>query len=204
MTRIFGIGWAKTGTTTLGSCFKILGFNHQSKDWGLVKDLGKGDLSRIMALAKEKETFEDWPWIILYKELDKAFPDSRFILTKRKTENWISSYRNMLAKRSDTSEKSAKLNEIRRILYGLPFPEVTESQLVERYEKHNAEVARYFHDRPKDILIVDWEQGDGWAELCEFLGRDIPAEPFPHVNRGKYTEKSSIPRLANVVKNLLG
>ena len=81
MAKVFGIGWAKTGTTTLGDCFKILGFDHQSQDLGLVKDIGQGDLSQIMALAEQKETFEDWPWIILYKELDEAFPGSRFVLT---------------------------------------------------------------------------------------------------------------------------
>jgi len=40
----------------------------------LAHDIAKGDLSRIMALAKEKDTFEDWPWIILYRDLDQAFP----------------------------------------------------------------------------------------------------------------------------------
>ena len=26
MTKVFGVGWAKTGTTTLGKCFGILGY----------------------------------------------------------------------------------------------------------------------------------------------------------------------------------
>jgi hypothetical protein len=55
MTKIFGIGWAKTGTTTLGNCFKILGFDHQSQDLGLVKDVQKGALSRIMTLAEKRK-----------------------------------------------------------------------------------------------------------------------------------------------------
>ncbi|MBC8122046.1 MAG: hypothetical protein H7Y22_09440 [Gemmatimonadaceae bacterium] len=198
MTKIFGIGWAKTGTTTLGDCFKILGYKHQSQDLGLVKDVGRGDLSRVMKLADKKETFEDWPWIILYKELDKAYPDSLFVLTSRKSEKWILSYKNMLANQGDASEGAS---EIRRILYGLPFPEVSESDLVERYERHNAEVERYFRDRSEDLLIVDWEEESGWDKLCNFLGKDIPDEPFPHANKGKYGEKSPIARLKNVVKN---
>ena len=166
-----------------------------------MKDIGQGDLSQIMALAEQKETFEDWPWIILYKELDEAFPSSRFVLTKRNPEKWVRSYKNMLANQGEASEE---INEIRRILYGLPFPEVTESQLIERYERHNAEVENYFHDRPKDLLIVNWAEGDGWKELCDFLGRDIPNEPFPHSNKGKYTAKSPIARLIGVVKSRLG
>ena len=186
MTKVFGIGWAKTGTTTLGSCFKVLGFDHQSQDLDLVTDIGKGNLSRIMELVETKETFEDWPWILLYKELDNAFSDSRFVLTKRQPEKWIRSYQNMLANQAEASEE---LNEIRRILYGLPFPDVSESQLMARYKNHNAEVESYFRNRPQDLLIVNWEEGDGWKELCEFLGKSIPNEPFPHANQGKYVKK---------------
>lgn len=199
-TKIFGIGWAKTGTTTLGKCFEILGFDHQTQDLGLVKDVGKGDLSRIMTLAENKETFEDWPWIILYKELDSAFPNSLFILTKRKQANWIRSYKNMLANEGEASEE---LNEIRQILYGLQFPHVSESELIKRYEKHNAEVESYFCNRPKDLLIVDWETGSGWEEICGFLGKDTPNQPFPHANKGKYTGFSAFTTIKNVIKKYL-
>lgn len=61
MGKVFGIGWAKTGTTILGKCFEMLGFDHQSRDLELLKDIGEGDLSRIMRLVDKKETFEDRP-----------------------------------------------------------------------------------------------------------------------------------------------
>ncbi len=183
MSRIFGIGWAKTGTTTLGESFRILGFNHQGQDLELVKDIGKGDLCRVMELAEKKETFEDWPWIILYKELDIAFPGSRFILTKRGSKKWIKSYKNMLSAQGNAHKD---LNKIRQILYGLPFPEVSEQQLLDRYEKHNFEVERYFSNRSKDLLVVDWVEGGGWQELCNFLDKEVPDEPFPHANKGIY------------------
>jgi hypothetical protein len=186
MTKIFGIGWAKTGTTTLGYCFRILGFDHQGQDLSLVKDLREGNLSRILELAEKKETFEDWPWIILYQVLDKAFPGSRFVLTTRETEKWIRSYQNMLFSQGKTSEE---LNEIRRTLYGLPFPDVSNSLLIERYEKHNSDVQHYFRSRPEDLLVVDWEKGSGWRELCDFVKKDIPDEPFPHANKGNYGKK---------------
>ncbi len=199
MSKVFGIGWAKTGTTTLGECFRILGFNHQSQRLDLVNDIGQGDLTRIIALAKEKDTFEDWPWIILYQELDKAFPDSRFVLTQRDPENWVRSYQNMLRNQGMASKE---LNEIRSILYGLPFPNVTEEQLIERYVKHNKEIVDYFRDRPKSLLVVNWEKGDGWKELCDFLSRDIPTEPFPHANKGTYLQsvKSFLSKVAKSLK----
>ncbi len=184
MSKIFGIGWAKTGTTTLGKCFRILGLNHQSQDLGLVKDVGTGDFSRISTLAERYEAFEDWPWIILYKELDKLFPGSKFILTQRNPDSWIRSYKNMLSNQGDAPNE---LNEIRRILYGLPFPNISESQLIERYKRHNTEVELYFRNRPDDLLVVNWEDGHGWKELCKFLRKDVPNAPFPHANKGTYS-----------------
>lgn len=181
MNKIFGVGWAKTGTKTLGKCFKILGFNHQSTNLDLVIDIKKDDLSRIIKLAANRETFEDWPWPVLFKEMDNAFPFSRFILTMRDPENWIRSYRNMLLHEKKPRER---LNEIRQILYQLPFPNVSDDQLIERYNKHNEEVLSYFKDRSKDLLVIDWEKGDGWSKLCNFLNLNIPNQPFPHENRG--------------------
>ena len=34
---------------------------------------------------------------------------------------------------------------------------------------------------PEDRLL-EWRVGDGWEPLCKFLGKEIPDEPFPHVN----------------------
>lgn len=197
MSKVIGIGWAKTGTTTLGTCFRILGFDHQSQDLDLAKDLRSGDLSRILAVASAKHSFEDWPWVLVYRELDEAFPGSRFVLTKRRTDRWLRSYRNMLAQEG---KPSRELTEIRRILYGLPFPDVSDSQLIERYDRHNAEVEHYFRGRSQDLLIVDWEQAGGWKELCEFLGKNIPREPFPHANKGRYANRSITARLLQTVK----
>ncbi|MCB0133043.1 MAG: hypothetical protein KDD78_19410 [Caldilineaceae bacterium] len=198
MDKVFGIGWAKTGTTTLGACFKILGFNHQSRDLALVQQWAQGDLSRIMAVAQTKESFDDWPWLRLYAEMDRAFPGSRFVLTHRAPERWVGSYRNML---QDQRQTTPELTEIRRFLYGLPFPECTEEQLLARYQRHNDDVMTYFADRPSDLLVVNWEAGDGWPELCRFLGREIPATPFPHANQGNYNRNSLVGRVLHAVKS---
>lgn len=188
--KIFGIGWAKTGTTTLGHCLEILGHRHQGQRLDLVEDLATGDLSRILAVAAEADAFEDWPWIVLYRELDAAFPGSRFILTVRDPQRWLRSYRNMLEQPGIVTEE---LSRIRRLLYGLPFPDVTSEQLLARYRRHNDDVANYFSSRPGDLLVIDWERGDGWPELCGFLDRPVPDAPFPHDNKGCYEGGGSRP-----------
>ncbi len=200
MEKVFGVGWAKTGTTSLGTCFEILGYNHQTQRLDLTKHLGNNDLAPIMKVANKKDTFEDWPWLLLYKEFDKQFPESKFILTKRAPEKWVKSYKNMLEGQGSATEE---LNEIRRILYGLPFPEVSEEQLIKRYTQHNDDVIHYFKDRPEDLLIVDWSEGDGWKEICDFLGKKVPNIVFPHSNQGTYTKAPLIRKLRITIKEWL-
>lgn len=178
--KVFGIGWAKTGTTTLGRCLQILGYDHQSQNLSLVPRLMRGEWTRVMEIAAARESFEDWPWLVIYRELDRAFPGSRFILTCRDPHDWLESYRAMLAREGAASED---MNRIRSWLYGLPFPEVTETALLARFNRHQEDVLSYFADRPADLLVVDWARGDGWPALCQFLESPTPAVPFPHLNR---------------------
>ena len=46
------------------------------------------------------------------------------------------------------------------------------------FERHNQSVIDAI---PADRLLV-FEAKEGWAPLCRFLDRPVPAEPFPHVN----------------------
>jgi hypothetical protein len=189
MTKVFGIGWAKTGTTTLGQCFRLLGFDHQGQRLDLVKHLGEKNPAPIMDIVRHKESFEDWPWLLLYRELDEHFPASKFVLTVRDEEKWLLSYRNMLDRQK---EATPEMNSIRRILYGLPFPDITSEQLIDRYRQHNRDVRDYFSQRPNDLLVVNWEEGDGWKELCGFLKQNIPHTLLPHANRGDYAQRNPI------------
>jgi len=176
--KVFGVGWAKTGTTTLGTCFRLFGYRHYSYKLSLLNML-----EAAIAIAKRHDSFEDWPWALLFKEMDEAFPGSKFILTTRDPGRWLRSYRNATSKQHPTKE----MLEARQKIYGIPFHQITDTQLIARYERHNEAVRRYFDKRPGDLLVVDWEAGDGWERLCRFLGKPIPDRPFPHANKGRYS-----------------
>ncbi len=178
--KVFGVGWAKTGTTTLGECLRSLGYNHYGRNLSLVPDIARGQLDRVMLLAAAHESFSDWPWTRLFRELDQAFPGSRFVLTTRDPDRWLSSYLAML---SGEGEPTEYLAGIRSFLYGLDVRVATTGQLQDRLCRHQADVFNYFRDRPDALLVVDWEAGDGWPELCGFLGKPCPSVPFPHLNR---------------------
>ncbi|NEQ26956.1 MAG: hypothetical protein F6K28_49635, partial [Microcoleus sp. SIO2G3] len=46
-------------------------------------------------------------------------------------------------------------------------------------------VVEYFKDRPDSLLVLDICGGEGWEELCTFLGTPAIDQPFP------YTKKQS-------------
>lgn len=180
--KVFGIGWAKTGTTTLGSCLEVLGYSHKGQDLDLVYDVKAGNLERIFSAVDRFDSFEDWPWILLYRELDRRHPNSKFILTVRETDRWWRSYANHVTTRGARPD----IGEIRKIIYGYEDALQHTQDYVERYKRHNDEVLRYFAGRPDDLLVVNWENGDGWPKLCRFLGKPIPSQPLPHANIGSY------------------
>ncbi len=196
--KVLGIGWAKTGTTSLGDALKLLGYNHKSQDLPLVSYLRTGEEERIYELAKQYDSFEDWPWLLLYRQFDERFPGTKFILTLRDSESWIISYRKQLAR----ADQGPQASEWRSKLYDLPFPDVTDRQLIDRYERHIAEVRSYFADRPEDLLVVNWAKGDGWEQLCRFLGKPVPYAAFPHTNVAP--RFSTLRRLARPVKRAIG
>jgi hypothetical protein len=148
----------------------------------LVGRYASGDFGALVAEASRYDSLDDMPWVLIYRELDAAFPGSRFVLTTRDAMDWLHSVRNWFA----TGKPSPEIYEQRSKLWGLPIPDVSDRELLERVERHDREVLDYFADRPDDLLVVDWAKGDGWLQLCAFLGIKEPGVPFPRANRGRY------------------
>jgi hypothetical protein len=142
----------------------------------LTRCVERGELEPVFAYVEQYESFEDWPWPLIYRELDERFPGSKFILTTRRdAETWIRSLKNHATLTGPT--------EFRRIAYGFDVPHGREVEHIERYRRHNEAIREYFRDRPGDLLELCWETGSGWAELCAFLGKEVPDLPVPHTNR---------------------
>lgn len=191
MGKVFGIGFHKTGTTTLHVVLKELGYNVCSHRVDLASDLMLGDLTRVFQVVDQYDAFEDNPWPILFKELDKYCPGSKFIVTCRDKNRWWNSILNHFGSRS---------NLMREWIYGEGAPKDHMEIYLTRYERHYKEVKEYFYNRPEDVLYVDWEKGDGYKEVCAFLRVPIPNKPFPHANKAKYSAGSKfINRLKSTI-----
>ena len=173
-TKVFCIGFHKTGTKSLGEALGILGYRVTGPNG--VKDPSVADNVWAMAqdLVERYDAFQDNPWPILYRELDERYPGSKFVLTQRDTQAWL---------KSQIMHFGQQITPMREWIYGVGCPVGNEQVYLERFERHYLEVGEYFQGRPQDLLVMDLARGDGWERLCPFLGVEIQAIPFPHTNK---------------------
>jgi hypothetical protein len=173
--KLFGVGFHKTGTSSLGRALEQLGYRVGGpfgvRDPAIAETAWPEAERRLMTV----DAVQDNPWPLLYRELDEAHPGSRFVLTVRPTDEWWASVVGHFGGRS---------TPMREWIYGEGNgdPVGHEALYRERYERHNAEVTARFADRPEVLLVLRLTEGEGWPELCGFLGRPVPDVPFPRVN----------------------
>ena len=179
MHKVFGLGLSKTGTKTLKTCFETVGYSCAPWSPKLLEDVAvHNDFNGDRQAVARFDSFRNWPWPLIYKEMDRSYPASKFILTVRQdTETWLRSVKNHVRMKGRpeyvTQERA----------YGHQTPVGCENEYCDIYERHTREVTDHFRDRPEQLLVVCWETGAGWGELCRFLDCRTPNQPFPFVNK---------------------
>jgi len=214
---VTGAGLCRTGTLSLqtalthllgAKCFHFMTdlLAGDQEDIDVTLRAMHGDMTsqnwRDYLLGKEYAAAVDFPMVgMFYKEIMKAFPDVKVILTTRDSSTWYNSTRklwdlfNMLNAYPRTVRFLAWLLDGRHhidtvldinTMWGV-VPEgcdITIKQAVESgpeateklFLDWEAEVKRSF---PADRLLV-FRADQGWAPLCAFLGvEDVPDVPYP-------------------------
>ena len=177
MTKVFGIGFQKSGTTTLGTMLGQLGYRvagyHGFRDLAARSDLGWDDLERrAVSIMDSHDAAKDTPWPLLYRFLDQRFPGSKFIHVIRDPDAWIA---------SAVRDFADHPNALHQLIYGSPYPKGHEHAWLERYRRHNAEAAAYFAGRPRDYLQLRLEEL-GYDRICPFLDKPVIAAAPPKAN----------------------
>ena len=174
--KVFCIGAPRTGTTSLAKALSRLGYRTVRLFDGIT--IYKGEKERFIPRIKKSkyDVFVDFPMGEgnLYQEIDKAIPDSKFILTIRDKKTLKKSYKNFY-KNSPISDRILKDLELK----------------ISNFNKRNEQIVEYFKDRPSQLLIMNIMEGDGWEKLCNFLNKPVPNKRFPHKNIGKYAKDSN-------------
>jgi hypothetical protein len=178
--KVFGIGFHKTGTTSLAAALEHLGYRVTGPNGVHDPDIAENVHDMARKILDEYDAVQDNPWPLLFRELDEWYPGSRFILTRRDPDKWISSV---------TRHFGSDDTPMRAWIYGVGHPEGHEETYLARFRRHYEQVEAYFRHRPQDLLSMDLTAGDGWDELCPFLGVPVPATPFPHRNPASAREE---------------
>ncbi len=120
--------------------------------------------------------FEDNPWPLLFREIDAAYPGSRFILTVRDPERWF---------RSAARFHNGPHSPMHDFVYGQKNFEIAADRetAIGRFNAHNDAVKAHFKDRPDVLLCWNLEAEPTWERLCAFLGLPVPKRDFPHGKR---------------------
>jgi hypothetical protein len=204
--EVIGAGFGRTGTMSLKVALEILGFGpcyHMSEVFAHPEHV---ELWRAAAQGKPVDWEQvfggyratvDWPACTFYGELMEEYPDAKVILTVRDPQRWYESAYNTIYTITRAASSSpifylatlvmprAKgMKGARRMIEEIVWQRDLDGRFedreyaIETFERHNEEVER--HVPAEDLLV--YEVGEGWGPLCEFLGVEVPDEPFPHLN----------------------
>jgi hypothetical protein len=161
--KIICVGLHKTATSSLDTALSNVGYKVAGYYGINDPNIASSALSQGVGILQDKDAAQDDPWYLIYKELDAAFPQSKFILTTRNSAKWI---------KSCQQHFGGSHNEVRRWFYGegKDDPIGNEDHWIKVKERHETEVREYFRHRPESFIEIDITAGDDWDKLGPFLG----------------------------------
>lgn len=126
----------------------------------------------------------DWPTAGFFRELHKAYPSAKFVLTHRSPESWADSfgetiYKLIAGRDQAPPEMQDWLEMATGVVSKTGFPMgLDRDGLIKAFNAHNEAVKNVI---PAKQLLV-YQVKDGWEPLCQFLGKPVPIDPFPRTN----------------------
>ena len=161
--KTFAIGFNKMGTSSLHDLFNWLGYRSEhSVEW---HDLSRDDIFAGADCFSDGFP-EDW------KELDRRWPDARFVLQVRKCEEWIVSRLKHVARVKAAGTWRGGES------WGI-WDETEEAVAawIALFHTHHVDVLQHFRDRPGKLLVLNYiDDPDAALKLARFMGYRGPIE----------------------------
>lgn len=199
--KVFCIGANKTGTTSIGVAFRDLGLKlgNQENAELLFHDWARNDYRRIISYCQSAQAFQDIPFSLhgTFVELDKAFPNAKFVLTVRNdAEEWYQSLVRFHSRIVDKGRVPTK-DDLRQYNYRYPgfmldvfkhsfgaggAEAYDRDAYVRYYEDHNNQVKEYFRGRQGKLLVLNLADSGAMEKLVTFLGFPYMGQKMPHLN----------------------
>jgi hypothetical protein len=191
--QIIGAGLGRTGTMSLklalqdllfGQCYHMAEVQERPADAEVWGDAYEGRLPDWPSFFEGYVAVVDWPAAPFWRELSEAFPDAPILLSVRDVDAWWKSASRTifiaLATYFGPTAPDDGWTHMGRGMMERFSPEWFDERAAKSaYLAYNDDVRA---TAPPGRL-VEWSPGDGWEPLCAALGLDVPAHPFPHVNK---------------------
>ncbi|OJJ95605.1 hypothetical protein ASPACDRAFT_1859863 [Aspergillus aculeatus ATCC 16872] len=152
------------------------------------------------------EAVTDFPAAVFVEELVAAYPDAKVVLTLRDVDAWYASMQQTIMAQTYSPlatllgwidpEKFGEGNRMCRLGFDAMF--------AGDFARNGKQAFREHYDRVRSVVprdrLLEWNPAEGWEPLCGFLGKDVPATPFPRANEKAIFQKKS----AAVVRSAFG
>ncbi|KAJ6595789.1 P-loop containing nucleoside triphosphate hydrolase protein [Mycena vulgaris] len=207
--QVLALGFSRTGTASLKIALETLGYVRTNHGFDVALSTTVAETDMWIAALKAKfhgegtpfgveewdrllgscQAVTDLPHILFAEELITAYPDAKVVLTTRDVDSWWKSYEATVVAANTPSVQArlrgaypaqAKVLDLFELAHAalLGTQPLTEEIAKARFTAHYEEVRRL---TPKERLL-EFEVREGWAPLAAFLGKEVPATPFPRVN----------------------
>jgi len=221
--RVIGVGFGRTGTTSLRSALGVLGLGPCYHMYEVIADarrihqwldIARGGAPDWPAVFEGYQSAVDWPVAAYWRELAAAYPDAKLVLTVRDPDSWYDSARATIFKPSIDAPRGLARLPLRliealspdfRALLAMDRETIEqplfEDRLADRtymisvFTRHIEQVQAAF---PTDRLLT-FSGRQGWAPLCEFLGVPVPDQPYPRDNSSEDFFRTARPHIARLI-----
>lgn len=175
--KVVGIGLNKTATKSLAQCLGAVGYDNHSYSLSAFNLYQQQDWPALFALMDKYSSFEDWPWPLMFRQIEQQYPEAKFILTTRANpEVWYKSLCKMAV-------RMGPLTEFEQHIYGYSMPQGHRKEHIDFYNNHNQQVRDYFSDKPGKLLEICFDHGVEMKNICDFLDQPVVDFTPPHANK---------------------
>lgn len=208
--QVVCVGLSRTGTSSLKAALSMIlpGNTHHAMDylsninnqeshvfWTSMADKSatKDDISEFFKSGNYSGVC-DVPCLLYWREIVKAHPQAKIILTVRDPVLWYQSLNTAIIPLAKQINRwSWILKIICYILYGKCFQVSLLQILFQQFHlkefEQQSTATRFYEDWNKDIIstvpsenLLVFDVRSGWGPLCEFLDCPEPSVPFPRLN----------------------
>ncbi|MEO4040305.1 sulfotransferase family protein [Hoeflea sp. CAU 1731] len=190
--EIIGAGFGRTGTNSLKVALELLGFGRchhmsevidnpeQIRLWREA-EAGRPDFANIFA---DFRSAVDFPVSAFWQDALATFPGAKVILSDRDPNDWYASFSQtilplILDKASWPEERRTWFEMIDKVIIGKALGGNTNRDGILAAYRANTAAARALESKGQ---VLVFRSSDGWEPLCDFLGVEVPYEPYPRTN----------------------